>query len=131
MTKKISLTIGEKLINILTPNFSTSTKDSIISGKVSIMSAFKKYFRYNIETRSCGIPYILLEGTLEDWEKILEKLISLSKYGFSREKMENNIKEIINTKKGKINLDFWRKIIMETKKDEDIGLFVVQKERIK
>ena len=91
MTKKISLTIGEKLTNILTPNFSTSTKDSVISGKVSIMSAFKKYFRYNIETRSCGIPYILLEGTLEDWEKILEKLIFLSKYGFTREKMENNI----------------------------------------
>ncbi len=66
MTKKISLTIGEKLTNILTPNFSTSTKDSVISGKVSIMSAFKKYFRYNIFTTVCGIPYILLEGTLED-----------------------------------------------------------------
>ena len=26
---------------------------------------------------------------------------------------------IINTKKGKINLDFWRKIIMETKKEEE------------
>ena len=58
----------------------------------------------------CGIPYILLEGTLEDWEKILQKLKFLSKYDFSREKMEKNIEEIINTKKGKINLDFWRKI---------------------
>ena len=56
---------------------------------------------------SCGIPYILLEGTLEDWKKILEKLKSLSKYKFRTEKIEKDIIEIINTKEGKINLDFW------------------------
>ena len=39
----------------------------------------------------------------------------LSKYEFWTEQMEKDIKEIINTKKGNINYDFWRKIIMETK----------------
>ena len=63
----------------------------------------------------CGIPYIILEGNLEDWEKILKKLKSISKSGFWTKQMEEDIIEIINTKKGKINLDFWRKIIMETK----------------
>jgi len=119
LTKRISENVGAELINVLTPNFSTSTKNTIISGKVSIMSSFKKYFRYHVGMVKCGIPYILLEGTLEDWEKILQKLKFLSKYDFSREKMEKNIEEIINTKKGKINLDFWRKIIMETKKEEE------------
>lgn len=83
------------------------------------MSAFKKYFTYNVFMTICGIPYIILEGTLKDWENILEKLNALSNYGFKRDKMEKDIKEIINTKKGEINLDFWRKIIMETKKDEN------------
>ena len=119
LTKKISENVGDELVKVLTPNFSTSTKNSIISGKVSIMSSFKKYFRYHASMAVCGIPYILLEGTLKDWEKILEKLKFLSKYDFSNEKMEKDIEEIINTKKGKINLDFWRKIIMETKKEED------------
>ena len=119
LTKKISENVGDELVNVLTPNFSTSTKNSVISGKVSIMSSFKKYFRYRGFMAVCGIPYILLEGTLEDWEKILEKLKFLSKYDFSNKKMEKDIEEIINTKKGKINLDFWRKIIMETKKEED------------
>ena len=119
LTKKISENVGAELINVLTPNFSTSTKNTIISGKVSIMSSFKKYFRYHVNMVICGIPYILLEGTLEDWKKILQKLKFLSKYDFSREKMEKNIEEIINTKKGKINLDFWRKIIMETKKEKE------------
>ena len=113
--KRISENIGTELTDILTPNFTTSTKESIIAGKVSIMSTFKKYFNYSIGMISCGIPYILLEGNLEDWKKILEKLKSLSKCGFSTKKIEEDIIEIINTKEGKINLDFWRKIIMETK----------------
>ena len=64
---------------------------------------------------SCGIPYILLEGSLNDWENILNKLKFLSKYDFDTNNMEKDIIEIINTKKGKINLEFWSKIIMETK----------------
>ena len=113
--KRISENIGTELTDILTPNFTTSTKESIIAGKVSIMSTFKKYFNYRIGMASCGIPYILLEGNLEDWKKILEKLKSLSKCGFYTDPIEKDIIEIINTKEGKINLDFWRKIIMETK----------------
>ena len=60
--KRISENIGTELTDILTPNFTTSTKESIIAGKVSIMSTFKKYFNYRIGMVSCGIPYILLEG---------------------------------------------------------------------
>lgn len=80
----------------------------------------------------CGIPYILLEGKLEDWEKILQKLNYLSKFienkrnifedliyeipkdEFPIDKMKKNIEEIINTKKGNINIEFWKTIIMET-----------------
>ena len=114
---QISQNIGKELIDILTPNYSTSTKESIISGQVSIMSTFKNYFIYDLLMISCGIPYIILEGNLNDWEKILVKLKFLSKYGFYISKMEKDIIEIINTKKGNININFWRKIIMETKEN--------------
>ena len=83
----------------MTHNFTTSTNDSIISGKVSIMATFKKYFNFMIGMASCGIPYILLERNLNDWEKILEKLKFLSKYDFDIKNMEKDIIEIINTKK--------------------------------
>ena len=68
---------------------------------------------------SCGIPYIILEGSLNDWENILNKLKFLSKYDFYINNMEKDIIEIINTKKGKIDLEFWSKIIMETKIKEE------------
>lgn len=112
---EISKNIGSELTEALTPNFSTSTKESIIAGKVSIMSTFKKYFRYSIGMCTCGIPYIILEGNLEDWETILRKLKILKKFKFYTSEMENDILKIIDTKKGKVDLNFWRKIIMETK----------------
>ena len=117
LCEQISENVGSEIVDILTPDFSTSTKETIIAGKASIMSTFKKYFKYHGFMCTCGIPYIILEGTIEDWEKILKKLKFLSKYEFYTEKMEKNIEEIIETKKGNINLDFWRHIIMETKEN--------------
>ena len=113
--EQISKHIGKKLIDILTPDFTTSNENSIIAGKVSIMSAFNNFFDYECLMISCGIPYIILEGSLKDWENLLNKLKFLSKYDFYIESMERDIVEIINTKKGIIDLNFWRKIIMETK----------------
>jgi len=46
--------LGEKFVDILTRNFSTSTYDSKIVGKISIMGAFKKYFDYHIALCGCG-----------------------------------------------------------------------------
>ena len=57
----------------------------------------------------------ILEGSLNDWENILNKLKFLSKYDFYIKNMEKDIIEIINTKKGIIDLNFWSRIIMETK----------------
>jgi hypothetical protein len=119
--EQISENIGKELIDILTPNFSTSNENSIIAGKVSIMSAFNNFFDYEVMMISCGIPYIILEGSLNDWENILNKLKFLSKYDFYIKNMEKDIIEIINTKKGKIDLEFWSKIIMETKIKEEIS----------
>ena len=45
------------MINILTPDFSKSTKETIIAGKASIMSTFKKYFKNHGFICDCGIPY--------------------------------------------------------------------------
>ena len=79
----------------------------------------KNYFKYRLDMVMCGIPYIILEGTLNDWESILKKLKELSnlnKYFYSRS-MEKDIEKIIETKKGNVDKDFWRKIIMETEEE--------------
>jgi hypothetical protein len=54
--------LGKELIDVLTPNFTTTTYDSAIVSKISIMGAFKKYFNYEMNLCGCGLPYIILEG---------------------------------------------------------------------
>jgi hypothetical protein len=101
LCQKISEYIGGELTDILTPNFSTSTNRTIIAGKASIMSTYSIYFHYGGVMHVCGIPYIILEGKLSDWEKIFEKLIYLSKYDFKIDKMKKNIEENNKYKKRK------------------------------
>ena len=73
MNKQMIEYLGEELIDTLTPNFTTTDDNSLIIFKISIMGAFKQYFEYKLECEGCGIPYIILEGTSEDYKKIFSK----------------------------------------------------------
>ena len=61
--------LGEEILENLTSNFTTSDNNSIIISKLSIMGTFKKYFDYGMYLIECGIPYIILEGNVEDYIK--------------------------------------------------------------
>ena len=74
--------LGKSILDTLNPNFSTTTYDYTIICKISIMGAFKKYFDYTMNLCGCGIPYLILEGTAEDYKKIITKSKEVSKYKF-------------------------------------------------
>ena len=80
LTEEIKSYTGEELINTIDFNFSTSDKITKVVGYASIMSSMKKYFEFEGYCHSCNYPYIILEGTLADWENILKKTKELSKY---------------------------------------------------
>ena len=107
--------LGEKILDILTPNFSTTTYDSKIVCKISIMGAFKKYFDYKMMLCGCGIPYIILEGTADDYKKILEKARDLKKYNFEWyiEKIIPHIQKMIDAKEGKIDVNYFKNMIQK------------------
>ena len=123
LTEKIKENVGEELINTIDFNFSTSNKITKVVGYTSIMSSMKKFFEY-IVLHSCNYPYIILEGKLEDWENILKKTKALSKYDLEEwvSRLEIPLNEIIETKKGKINKEFWKKILYPDKIDENIEI---------
>ena len=56
-----------------------------------------------------------MEGKIEDWELIKKKLNAFSKYGLEDwiKSIDPIISEIINTKKGNINISFWKDILFE------------------
>ena len=124
LTEKIKENIGEELINTIDFNFSTSNKITKVVGYASIMSSMKKFFEFTGSCHMCNYPYIILEGKLEDWENILKKTKALSKYNLEEwvSRLEIPLNEIIETKKGKINKEFWKKILYPDKIDENIEI---------
>ncbi|CAG8853962.1 5524_t:CDS:2, partial [Gigaspora margarita] len=63
----------------------------------------------------CGIPKITLEGTIEDWIKLQEKVIQLRKLklelDFWLDRLELVILKLVTTYRGEIDEDFWSKIM--------------------
>ena len=48
LTEEISKNIGRELIDILSPNLSSSSNEAIFTGKISTMSTSKDCFRYGV-----------------------------------------------------------------------------------
>ena len=112
--------LGDQLLNVLTPNFSTTTYDSSIVCKISIMGAFKKYFDYTMDLCGCGVPYLILEGTAEDYKKIILKAKELSKYKFEWyiKRIIPHIEKMLEAKEGKIDADYFKNMIQSKEETE-------------
>ena len=116
--------LGEELIEILTPNFTTTNYDSTIVCKISIMGAFKKYFDYEMDLYGCGLPYIILEGNAEDYKKIISKAEKLKKYDFEWyiNRIIPDIQKMVEAKEGKIDVNFFKNFVQKKEITEMIGL---------
>ena len=111
--RQISDYTGEEIVKILTPEFTTTTPVSLAVGQLTIMSAMKHYFKYKTKVSGCGFPYITIEGTIDDWTKITNKLEDLAKYEFNwfTEIVIPIIQKIIQTLKGNNNTEFWKDML--------------------
>ena len=107
--------LGKEILDNLTPDFSTTDYDSMIISKLSIMGSFKKYFEYIFTRIICGNPYIILEGTEDDYRKILSKAQKLRKYDFEWyiDRIIPHIEKMIEAKKGNIDIEYFQNIIQE------------------
>ena len=112
-SKKISEYTGKDIIDALTPNFTTTTPVSLAVGQLTIMATMKEYFKYRCVMMGCGFPFITIEGSAQDWRKILEKLEGLEKYDFKwfTSEIIPIIQEILNTKEGNVNTEFWKRML--------------------
>jgi len=77
------------------------------------MEAMKNYFDYKVIMIGCGIPSITIEGTAEDWEKVLDKTKYVSKFKLDwwTSELTPIIQNIIDTKKGKFDKNFWLNMV--------------------
>ena len=125
INNKMKNVLGEQLMDILTPNFTTTDNNSTIICKLSVMNAFKKYFEYKMKIGPaiCGIPYIILEGNSEDYKEILKKINFLKKYDFNWyvDRIIPHIEKMVEAKEGNIDTNYFKSFIQDEKITESIG----------
>jgi hypothetical protein len=104
---------NHEFLKAMEHDFSTTTDTVRTAGKVTALSLLKKnyFMSYSL---SCGIPNVILEGTEEDWERLIEKLNILSeriglKWWFQR--LAYILGKLLETYKGNVDEVFWSKII--------------------
>ncbi|CAH1767145.1 12691_t:CDS:1 [Entrophospora sp. SA101] len=98
-------------------DFSTSTNSSITASQIILLDAMKKYFRYRLRG-GCGIPKVTLDGTLEDWLHLQEKVAKIRDLGleldFWLDRLEPVITQFVATYKGDVDENFWSMAIFNT-----------------
>ena len=115
ISKQIKDNIKNNMYDNIILNFTTNTKDLLLVQQISSMSMFQKYFDYEFEIHTiCGFPYIELEGEIEDWELILNKIRNFKNLTVDNwiKVIEKILKKIIDSKKGKIDIQFWKNLII-------------------
>jgi len=109
-SRQISANTGQQLTDALTADFSTTTPITKMASQITMLNAVKSYFDFVVIYIGCGIPKVTLEGTPQDWEKVLAKTEALRKYKLDWwvDKMEPILKEFIATSNGKVDKAFWQ-----------------------
>lgn len=112
-TNQISDYTGKELTDALTSNFTTTTPTTKIASEITIMETVKAYFDYEVLMMGCGIPKITIQGTVEDWEKVLKKTEYISKFKLKwwTKELKPILKQIIETKKGNFKKKFWMDMV--------------------
>ena len=108
------------IVETITANFSTTDQTSRIASEITLMDCVKDYFDYEIFYAACGIPYITITGTADDWRLVLEKTTQLSQFGLQKwvSKLEPVLNQFIRAAEGKPSRHFWRCIVQYIAVDE-------------
>ena len=115
-SKKIN--INKNILNVFKEKFSTSTREEEIATTVTFLSIFKKYFKYTIDG-TCGISKIIIEGKIEDWYLLLQKIIEIGNLDeeiiFWTDEIKKIVQKIIITLKTKNpDINFFKNMVQNT-----------------
>jgi len=104
---------GKELVNKLSADFTTTTPTVRVASQITIMESMKEFFNYKVIFQGCGISEVTVEGSVQDWKKILTRLDYLSKYDLKwwTSELKPVIQKIIDTKNGKLDKQFWMNMV--------------------
>lgn len=121
--EQIDRNTKEDIAKLVAADFSTTGPLESLAAKVTLMETVKAYFEYDLFYISCGIPYIKLTGTPDDWRKVLSKTRKLSDYGMDWwvKELVPILEQFIKASEGKPDQAFWQDIVMTKRPGEIRG----------
>ena len=119
MRVEISKNVKNDTTQLLTSNFSTTTKIESLLSCATIMDTFKQYFDYECCIVTCGIRNVHFMGTLEDWNLLRSKTAQLKNFTQpNRDSFSSYIDgllpildQFIQTYQGNVDNEFWNKVM--------------------
>lgn len=112
-TSQIAAYTGQELIDVLSADFSTSTPASRVASQITVMESMKAYFDYEITI--CGIPQVILHGTPDDWQSVIDRTEFLRQYQLDWwvDEMLPVLRKIKLASEGEVDKAFWRDMFKE------------------
>ena len=110
-SKAIEQNTKGELLDLVTPQFSTTTFKEKAALEITLMDAMSPFFQYSASIL-CGIPEITLEGTPQDWAAIAKRIEQFDTYELKwwTDDLKKIIKEFQAASEGNVNKDFWATI---------------------
>merc|ERR1712087_52935 len=109
---------------LMKSDFSQSTSEDKIVNSIMLMYSFQEYFEYRA-LLACGIPGVIMDGSEQDWQKLVNKLEYLETFlqdldsvldlaeWFRTAKVV--LTNLLNTYQGNPDRDWWSKIFDKTR----------------
>ena len=91
--------------------FSTTTPTMKTAYEVALMDTYQRYFDYGVRC-VCGIPEITLEGTVDDWQRMRDRIEVLATYDLEwwTSRLAPILEQFVATAKGQADTEFWQAI---------------------
>lgn len=104
-------------------DFSTTGPLERLVSKITLLDVVKDYFDFIHDDFVCGIPYIKLKGTPEDWASMIERIRQFNRFDLEwwTAQLEPILGEFVEAAKGNPNISFWKSIVKKRRPGEIIG----------
>jgi hypothetical protein len=91
-------------------DFTTTTAEMRTASEVAIMDTYSSYFRYQMVQCICGIPQITLTGSVDDWQRMRERIEIFESFGLDWwvRRLRPVLDQFVPAAAGEPDREFWR-----------------------
>lgn len=108
LTQQIRRHVGDDTHDLLLPRFSTTGPVERAAAQVVLLDSVQQFFEFRTGTK-CGIPRVVLEGTVGDWEDVARRARQLARFGLEWwiEPLTPILGEFVAAAQGRVHVPFW------------------------